>query len=89
MNRILSAPILAMEHESPARFDRAAVKHRPVRRLAGVDAELLEQSPNADASALVADADTHRAVLIMDAHDNDGAFEPRITDARHGQQQFA
>jgi hypothetical protein len=46
-----------VEHEAPARLDRAAVMDSGVRRSPGSMPELLEQLAEADPGALVADAD--------------------------------
>ena len=51
--------------------------------------ELLEQAANADAGALVTDADADRAILVVDAHRDHRPLEARIADAGHGQQQLA
>ena len=51
--------------------------------------ELLEQRAEADAGALVADADADRAILVMDAHRDHRPLEARVGHARHGEQQLA
>ena len=51
--------------------------------------ELLEQPAEADAGALVADADADRAILVMDAHGDHRPLEARIGHARHREQQLA
>ena len=78
-----------MQDEAPARLDRTAVQHRAVGRLAGIDAQLLQQPADADPGALVADADADRAILVMDAHGDHRPLEARVADAGHRQQQLA
>ena len=39
--------------------------------------------------ALVADADSDRAIFVMNAHGDDRMLEPRVADAGHRQQQLA
>ena len=58
-------------------------------RLARFDIELPKQRPERDSRALVTDADADRAVLVMRAHRDHRALEPRVRHARHGQQQLA
>jgi hypothetical protein len=53
---------------------------------AGLDIQLFQQAANADATALVADPDPDRAILVMDADRDHRPFEPRIADAGHGEQ---
>ena len=88
-DRVLAAPIVAVQDEAPARLDRPAVQHRAVRRLAGIEPELLEQAAHADPGALVADADADRAIFVMDAHGDHRMLEARVADAGHRQQQLA
>jgi hypothetical protein len=63
--------------------------HRAVRRFARLEIELAEQSTEADPRALVPDADSDRAILIMDAHRDHGALESRVGHARHRQEELA
>ncbi len=78
-----------MQDEAPSRLDRAAVVHGAVWRLARIQLELPQQAAEADAGALVADADPDRAILVMDAERDDRALEPRVGHSRHREQQLA
>ena len=78
-----------MEHEASARFDRTSMMDSTVRSLAGIDIELLEQTPEAQACPFVANPDSNSAILVMHTHGDDGPLEPRIRHARHRKQQLA
>jgi hypothetical protein len=65
------------------------VQDGAVRSLTRIDTELLEQAANADPCALVAYADPYGAILVMHAHRDHRALEPRIADPGHGEQQLA
>jgi hypothetical protein len=58
-------------------------------RFARLNIELPEQLAEADARALVADADPDGAILVMDAHGDHRPLEPWVGHSRHCQQQFA
>jgi hypothetical protein len=62
---------------------------RDVGSLAGINLELLEQTPKADARALVADPDADRAILIMHAQGDHRPLEARISHPGHCQEQLA
>jgi hypothetical protein len=78
-----------VKDETATRFDRTAMMHREVGRLAGVDAELGQQTAKAQASSLVADADSNRAILVVDADRDDGPFEARVGHPGHCEKQLA
>lgn len=65
------------------------MKHRTVRRFSRINTKLLEQAAKADFGALVANADPDRTVFVMNANRDHRALKPRITDARHCQEQLA
>src|SRR5258708_36524853 len=77
MQRILPAPFHRMEHETAARFDRSAVMDGAVWRLAGLNFQLSKKSSKRDPSALVADTDPDRAILVVRAHCNHCPLKPR------------
>ena len=56
-----------MEDKAPARLDRPTVMNRGVGGLARLDVQLLEQVAEAQAGALVADADPDGAILVVHA----------------------
>ncbi len=89
MKRVLPAPIVRMEDEAPARLDRAAMMHRAIRRVAGIDIELPEQRPEPHPGALLADADADGAILVVNAQRDYRALEARIGHPGHGQQKLA
>jgi len=78
-----------VKDEAPARLDRPAVEDGAVGGLAGIEAELLQERAEADAGALVANADADGAIFIMDGKRDDGMVETRVGHAGHGQQQAA
>ncbi len=65
------------------------MKHSAVRRLSGIDFELLQKRAEAHPGSLLADAYADRSILVMDAQSDDGAFETRIRHSGHRQQQLA
>ncbi len=89
LERVLSTPVGGMKDETSPWLDRAAVVDGAVRRLAGVQVELLEKRPETQPGALVADADADGTVLVVNAKGNDGALESRVGHAGHRQQQLA
>ena len=89
VKRVLPAPVGRMEHEAPARLDRAAVVDRAFGRLARIDLELAEQAAEADAGTLVADADADGAIFVMHADRDHRALEAGIGHSGHRQQQLA
>ena len=89
VQRVLSAPVGRMEDEAAPRLDRPAMMDRAVGRFAGIDVELAKQAAKTDPGALVADADTDRALLVMRTHRDHRPLESRVGHARHRQQQFA
>ena len=78
-----------MENEAATRLDRPAMMDWDIWRLARIDVELAEHAAEADFGALGADADPDRPLFIMDADQDDRAFEPRVGHSGHGQEQFA
>jgi hypothetical protein len=78
-----------VEDKPPARFNRAAVKHGTIGSLARIEAQLLKQPAHTDPGSLMADADSDRAILVMDTHGDHCPLKARITDSGHGQKQLA
>jgi hypothetical protein len=78
-----------MEHEAASGFDRTAMVHRTVRSFARLDVELSKEAAERDARPLVADADADRAILVVNAHRDDGALKSRIGHSGHGEKQLA
>jgi hypothetical protein len=78
-----------MKDETASGFDGAAVMHRDVRGFSGIEIELFEQRPELEPGPLLPDSDSNRAILIMDAHRDHGAFEARVRHSRHCQQELA
>src|SRR3546814_8331811 len=74
-----------MQHEAAPRFDRTAAQDGSIRNVAGLDVEALQQIVQADAVDLVADGDSQRSVLVMDAHGDDGMIEPHVLHSRQGE----
>jgi hypothetical protein len=64
------------------------MQDRRVGGLARIETQLLQQSANADPGALMANADAHRAIFVVDAHGNYGMLKARVTNAGHCQQQL-
>src|SRR5690349_9800715 len=89
MQRVLPSPICRMKDEAATRLDRSAMMHRAVRRFARLEIQLAEESTEADPRALVPDADPDRAILVVDAHCDHRALEPRVGHARHRQEELA
>jgi hypothetical protein len=88
-DRVLSAPIIAVQHKPASRFDWAAMKDRGIGCLARLNAKLLEQATHTDPGALVPDAYSYGAILVMNAHRDHGMLETWIADAGHGQKQLS
>jgi hypothetical protein len=78
-----------MEDEAPPRLNRATVMNGAIRRLAGVEIQLFQESAEPETRALVADSDSDRAIFVMDAHRNHRPLEARIGHAGHCEQQLA
>jgi hypothetical protein len=77
-----------MEDKAAPRFDRPAMVNGTIRRLTRVDIELAKQTAKTDSRTFVANADTNRTVLIVDAHGNDRALEARVRHTRHCEKQL-
>jgi hypothetical protein len=78
-----------MEDEASSRLDRPSVVDRAIGRFSGIDSELLQKGPEAKPRPLVADSNSDRAILVMNAHGDHCSFEARVGHARHGQKQLA
>jgi hypothetical protein len=65
------------------------MENRAVGCFARIDAKLFEKAPYANPGALVANADADGAILVVHAHGDDRALEPRVADSRHREQQLA
>ena len=81
-------PVVGVDDEAAIRLDRAADVKRRVGRGAGIEPQLAHQRVQPDSRHMRADADSERAVLVVRAHRDHRMLEPRIADARHGQQQL-
>jgi hypothetical protein len=63
--------------------------HGAVGRLAGLDVQLPQQSAEGDPCALVPDADSDRAILVVRAHRDDCPLEPWISHSGHREKHLA
>jgi hypothetical protein len=89
LNAPLTRPVERVEDETALRFDRAARMNRHIRPAIGLDLKLLEQRVQSQPRHDPPDPDAQRAILVMLTHGDHRAFEARIADARHGEQQLA
>jgi peroxiredoxin len=78
-----------MKKEAAARLDGTAVMDRAIRRFARIDVELLQKRPEPKPGALVADADSDRSILVVDAHGDDRALESRVGHSRHCEEELS
>jgi hypothetical protein len=58
-------------------------------RFARFDIQLLQKRAEAHTRPLLADADAHGPILVVNAHGDDCALEARVGHSGHGQKQLA
>jgi hypothetical protein len=78
-----------MKHEPTAGLNGAAMVNRAIGRLSRLDVELPQEAAEADARALVPNANADCPVFVVNAHRDDSAFEPRVRHSGHGEEQLA